>query len=172
MDNQDDAPQTPAAKPAAKRVRAAKAATPTKAVAAKRAPARAAAPKAKATSKPVRALQSEAQSVIGKVKSSARDAASTGKDKASSTLSDVSAMVEDVASTLDAKVGAQYGDYARKAADAVSGLAETLKSKEIDDLLADARNFVRQRPAVAIGAAAALGFVLTRIVRAGDDKEA
>ena len=81
-------------------------------------------------------------------------------------------MVEDVASTLDAKVGAQYGDYARKAADAVSGLAETLKSKEIDDLLADARNFVRQRPAVAIGAAAALGFVLTRIVRAGDDKEA
>lgn len=176
MDNQDDAPQTPAAKPAAKRVRAAKAATPTKAVAAKRAPARAAAPKAKAASKPaskpVRALQSEAQSVIGKVKSSARDAASTGKDKASSTLSDVSAMVEDVASTLDAKVGAQYGDYARKAADAVSGLAETLKSKEIDDLLADARNFVRQRPAVAIGAAAALGFVLTRIVRAGDDKEA
>lgn len=172
MATTDDSPKTPTAKPAAKRTTAPKKAPVAKASAA---PAAEAAPGAKATkpaAKPVRAIQSEAQNVLGKVKTSARDAATTGKDKASSTLTSVSAMVEDVAKTLDDKVGGQYGDYARRAADAVSGLADTLKSKEVDDLLEDARNFVRQRPAVAIGAAAALGFILTRIVKAGDSDEA
>ena len=184
MATTDDAPKTPAAKsakkpaakPAAKRPAARKAA-PAKAPAAK-APAvkatatRATKPATKPTAKPVRALQGEAQSVFGKVKNSARDAAESGKDKATTALSEVSAMVGNVAGALDDKVGPQYGDYARKAADAVSGLADSLKSKDIDDILDQARTFVRQRPAVAIGAAAALGFVLTRIVRAGDNKDA
>jgi len=191
MATTDDAPKkpaakaaaTPAAKPAAKRPTVRKAApakapaaktvatkaTATKATASK---ATAAKPAAKAAAKPGGALQGEAQNMFGKVKTGARDAAASGKDKATSALSEVSAMVGNVAGALDDKVGPQYGDYARKAADAVSGLADSLKSKDIDDLLADARTFVRQRPAVAIGAAAALGFVLTRIVRAGDDKDA
>jgi ElaB/YqjD/DUF883 family membrane-anchored ribosome-binding protein len=179
MATTDDAPKTPAAKstakpaakPVAKRPTARKVA-PEKAPAAKTPAARAAKPATKATAKPVRALQGEAQNMFGKVKSGARDAAASGKDKATSALSEVSAMVGNVAGALDDKVGPQYGDYARKAADAVSGLADSLKSKDIDDLLEDARSFVRQRPAVAIGAAAALGFVLTRIVRAGDNKDA
>ena len=179
MATTDDAPKTPAAKstakpaakPVAKRQTARKVA-PEKAPAAKTPAARAAKPATKATAKPVRALQGEAQNMFGKVKSGARDAAASGKDKATSALSEVSAMVGNVAGALDDKVGPQYGDYARKAADAVSGLADSLKSKDIDDLLEDARTFVRQRPAVAIGAAAALGFVLTRIVRAGDNKDA
>jgi len=191
MATTDDAPKkpaakaaaTPAAKPAAKRPTVRKAApakapaaktvatkaTATKATASK---ATAAKPAAKAAAKPGGELQGEAQNMFGKVKTGARDAAASGKDKATSALSEVSAMVGNVAGALDDKVGPQYGDYARKAADAVSGLADSLKSKDIDDLLADARTFVRQRPAVAIGAAAALGFVLTRIVRAGDDKDA
>jgi ElaB/YqjD/DUF883 family membrane-anchored ribosome-binding protein len=183
MATTDDAPKTPAAKstakstakpaakPVAKRQTARKVA-PEKAPAAKTPAARAAKPATKAKAKPVRALQGEAQNMFGKVKSGARDAAASGKDKATSALSEVSAMVGNVAGALDDKVGPQYGDYARKAADAVSGLADSLKSKDIDDLLEDARTFVRQRPAVAIGAAAALGFVLTRIVRAGDNKDA
>ncbi len=174
---------TPAPKPAAKRPAVRKAApakapaaktvatkaTATKATASKAAAAK---PAAKAAAKPGGALQGEAQNMFGKVKTSARDAAASGKDKATSALSEVSAMVGNVAGALDDKVGPQYGDYARKAADAVSGLADSLKSKDIDDLLDQARTFVRTRPAVAIGAAAALGFVLTRIVRAGDDKDA
>lgn len=175
MATTDETPKKPAAKAAPKRTAAPKTAAAKKAPAAKAKATPAAKPAAKAAkpaAKPVRAIQSEAQNVFGKVKTGARDAANTGKEKASSTLSDVSAMVEDVAKTLDDKVGDQYGDYARRAADAVSGLADTLKSKEVDELLDDARNFVRQRPAVAIGAAAALGFILTRIVKAGDNDEA
>lgn len=173
MATNDVSPKSPAKKPAAKPT--AKRASPAKKVSATGTKA-AASTAVKAAAKPAaqraRALQGEAKNVLGKVKTGAHDAAVSGKEKATSTLDEVSAMVENVASALDDKVGARYGDYARKAADAVSGLADTLKSKDVDELLDDARTFVRKRPAVAIGAAAALGFVLTRIFRAGDDTDA
>ncbi len=75
--------------------------------------------------------------------------------------------IERVAKTVDDRLGKQYGDYARRAASAVSNVADTLKGKEIDDLVADTRKFVREKPAIAIGAAAAIGFVLTRLFRSG-----
>jgi len=165
-------PDAPTAKAAAKPRAPAKKAPAAKKVAApaaKKTPAkRPAAAKAAAPSR-VANIREEADGVLTKVKTSAIDAANTGKDKASSALDDVSSMVEDVARTLDDKVGAQYGDYARKAADALTGAADTLKSKDVNELLDDARNFVRRKPAVAIGAAAALGFVLTRLFKADND---
>lgn len=116
------------------------------------------------------ALREEASNVVSKLKTSAREAAETGKEKTTSTLDEVTAMVEDVARTIDEKAGPKYGSYAHRAADAISGLSETLKTKQLDELIDDARDFVRRRPAVAIGAAAALGFALTRLFRADSDE--
>ncbi len=116
-------------------------------------------------------LKEQASGMAGKAGDKAREYANTGKDKATDALDGISDMVENVAKTTDEKVGAQYGDYARRAAGAVSGVAEALKGKDVDDLVADARNFVREKPAVAIGAAAALGFVLTRLIKAGSNDE-
>jgi ElaB/YqjD/DUF883 family membrane-anchored ribosome-binding protein len=42
-----------------------------------------------------------------------------------------------------------------------------LKAKEHDDLIEDARGFVQKSPAIAIGTAAALGFVLVRLIQSG-----
>ena len=111
-------------------------------------------------------------SLSAKASAKVRDAATQGKERATGALDELSNMVEDVAKTLDEKVGAQYGDYARKAASAVSDVATSLKSKDVDDLVGDARAFVREKPAVAIGAAAALGFFLTRLFKAGSDDKA
>ena len=55
------------------------------------------------------------------------------------------------------------------AADAVDGFAGQVDAKDVDDIVEDARQFVRKSPAVAIGAAAAIGFILARIVRSGRD---
>lgn len=117
-------------------------------------------------------LRQEASNMVRKLKTSAKDAAHSGKEKTADTLDGVTAMVEDVARTIDERVGPQYGAYARRAADALSGMSETLKSKDVDALLEDVRDFVRRRPAVAIGAAAALGFVLTRLLKADQDADA
>ena len=59
-------------------------------------------------------------------------------------------MIEDSARTIDDNVGEKYGDYARSAADAVSSFAEKLNAKEIDEMVDDARDYVRKSPAVAI----------------------
>lgn len=95
----------------------------------------------------------------------ARDLANQGKAKAVSTLDDVVRLVDDAAGTIDKQVGDQYGDYARRAAQGISGFASTLRNKDVDDLARDARDFVRKSPAIAIGAAAAVGFLIARIVK-------
>jgi ElaB/YqjD/DUF883 family membrane-anchored ribosome-binding protein len=92
--------------------------------------------------------------------------AQAGKDRATGAIDDVVRMVEDAASEIDAKIGTQYGDYARRAAQTIGGFSDAFKAKEVDDLFSDARDLVKKSPAVAIGAAAALGFVVARLVRA------
>ncbi|MGL5837102.1 MAG: hypothetical protein ACRCY3_01220 [Sphingorhabdus sp.] len=104
-----------------------------------------------------------------KASARAREAADRGKDKASEALGGIGKVIRDSATAIDEKVGAQYGDYARKAADAVDELAVKMDAKQVDDILEDTRQFVRKSPAVAIGAAAAIGFVLARLVRSGRD---
>ncbi|MFM9828136.1 MAG: hypothetical protein ACKVOB_05230 [Sphingomonas sp.] len=97
----------------------------------------------------------------------ARELVSESTTRAAGALSEVSRMVHDAAETVDEKIGPQYGRYARSAAEALSNFSDTLKEKNADDLIEDARGFVRKSPAVAIGIAAALGFVVARVVKAG-----
>jgi ElaB/YqjD/DUF883 family membrane-anchored ribosome-binding protein len=103
----------------------------------------------------------------------AKSAANQGMERTGSAIENLSKMIEDSAKTIDDNVGEKYGDYARSAADAVSSFAEKLNAKEIDEIVEDARGFVRKSPAVAIGAAAVVGFLISRLVKSGiDDRDA
>lgn len=93
--------------------------------------------------------------------------AGDGKAKAGSALDQVAQMLNDAAGQVDDKLGQQYGQYARSAADTVASLSGAIKDKDVEELLDDARAFVTKSPAVAIGIAAALGFVLARVVQSG-----
>jgi hypothetical protein len=106
---------------------------------------------------------------IGKLREQASEKAFTfanqGKDRATNALEELARVVNDAASTVDDKVGSDYGDYARRAADAVSGAAATLREKDIEALYDDARAFVSKSPAVAVGAAIVIGFAVARLAR-------
>tara|TARA_R110000824_G_scaffold40893_1_gene122165 strand:- start:672 stop:1193 length:522 start_codon:yes stop_codon:yes gene_type:complete len=103
----------------------------------------------------------------------AKSAATQGKERTGNAIENLSKMIEDSARTIDDNVGEKYGNYARSAADAVSSFAEKLNAKEIDEMVEDARGFVRKSPAVAIGAAAVVGFLVSRLIKSGmDDPEA
>ncbi|WP_294322744.1 hypothetical protein [uncultured Sphingomonas sp.] len=117
-------------------------------------------------------LKDEASKLSAKATDKARSLADEGKAKATGALDEFSRLMEDAAGTVDEKLGEQYGQYARSAAKAISGFSDGLRGKEVEDLLADAGDFVRKSPAIAIGTAAALGFVLARIVKAGVDTDA
>jgi len=97
----------------------------------------------------------------------AKDYATTAKDKTTGALHNLTGMAEDVAKTVDERLGGQYGDYVRKAASTVSGLADSIDAKSVDELVDGTRKFVKEKPAVAIGAAVTVGFLLTRLFRAG-----
>jgi ElaB/YqjD/DUF883 family membrane-anchored ribosome-binding protein len=97
----------------------------------------------------------------------AHSAAVQGKAKTGEALHGLAKLLEDSAATIDARAGESYGDYARSAAEAIDSLGEKLDAKDVDELVEDARQFVQKSPAVAIGAAAAIGFIIARMLSSG-----
>ena len=96
-----------------------------------------------------------------------REFADTGKTRATDMLEELSRVVADTADSIDERLGNNYGEYARKAADGVSGFADSLRGKDVDELYDNVRSAVRKSPGLAIGIAAVVGFTLVRLVKAG-----
>ncbi|MET0249170.1 MAG: hypothetical protein ABW164_05525 [Sphingobium sp.] len=143
-------------------------------LAAKVAPLKAQAEKAaKAASEKLQSVdwQAHVEPLKEQAASTARSAAGTAKGATGSAMQSLSRLISDTASTVDAKLGPQYGDYARQAAQTVANAADTLESKDVDELMDEARDFVRKSPAVAIGAAAVVGYVLMRLAKGASTEE-
>jgi ElaB/YqjD/DUF883 family membrane-anchored ribosome-binding protein len=100
-----------------------------------------------------------------------REFAESGKTRASDALDELSRAVGDTAETIDERLGEDYGEYARKAADAVSGFADTLRRKDVDELYDNVRDAVRKSPGIAIGIAAIVGFTLVRLIKSGTPEQ-
>ena len=96
-----------------------------------------------------------------------RNYAVDGKDRATSALDNIAQVVAEAAASVDEKLGAEYGQYAHRAADTVRNFTDSIRDKDVDELYDDARDLVRKSPAVAVGLAAAIGFALIRVVKAG-----
>lgn len=118
---------------------------------------------------PIQQLKEEAGKFGGQASERAKEFAGQGKDRATGALDELTKLIEGAALDVDARLGEQYGDYARSAAKGVSSLAENLRGKEVDDLIADATALVKKSPVIAVGAAAAVGFVIARLVKSGID---
>ena len=112
-------------------------------------------------------LKSQVSSLRDQAGGRVREFADTGKSRATDLLEELSRVVADTADSIDERLGNNYGEYARKAADGVSNLAESLRGKEVDELYDNVRDAVRKSPGVAIGIAAVLGFTLVRLAKAG-----
>jgi ElaB/YqjD/DUF883 family membrane-anchored ribosome-binding protein len=95
--------------------------------------------------------------------------ANEGKAKASGAILSFGKLVEDNAATVDEHAGVTYGDYVRTAGKSVQDFAGHLDSKEFGEMADEVREFVRASPAVALGIAAASGFVLARLFKGSDD---
>lgn len=163
----ETAKPTAAAKPVAKPKSAPKkVATATKPTTSAKAVTKASPPKGKTDDVKTK-VKADMNNFKAKATDSAKAAAEKGKDRATEAVGSIGKLIRDSAATIDDNVGKQYGDYARSAADMVEGFAGKMDAKDVDALAEDARQFVRKSPAVAIGAAAAIGFVLARLVRSG-----
>ena len=101
----------------------------------------------------------------------ARGLVGQGLEKGSEALANVSKMIGDTAGGIDERLGAEYGDYARKAATTLDDVANKLATKDADELIADTRNFVAKSPGIALAGAAVVGFALARLLKVGLDRD-
>lgn len=97
----------------------------------------------------------------------ARGIVTQGLERTSEALANVSKMIGDTASGIDERLGAEYGDYARRAAGSIESVANQIASKDPDELIEDTRNFVRNSPGIALAGAAVVGFVVARLLKSG-----
>ncbi len=123
------------------------------------------------TAEAKQALKDGASKYGAQAADKARTLAEDGKARAGGALDQIAQMLTDAAVQVDEKLGAQYGGYARSAASSVSSFSDSIKAKDVDQLVDEARDLVRKSPAVAIGAAAAVGFVIARLVQSGLDTD-
>jgi hypothetical protein len=107
--------------------------------------------------------------LAGQAADKTRGLVGQGLERSSEALANVSKLVGDTAAGLDERLGEEYGDYARKAATAIDDVANSLASKNPDELIEDTRNFVRKSPGIALAGAAIVGFALARLVKSGLD---
>jgi ElaB/YqjD/DUF883 family membrane-anchored ribosome-binding protein len=110
-------------------------------------------------------LAAEAKAYGEEAKVKGRELATEGKLKAGEGLRSLSRLVDENAHQVDEKLGAKYGDYARSASKSLDGYAAKLDEKSVDDLVEDGREFVRKSPGKALGIAAIVGFMLSRLFR-------
>ncbi len=104
----------------------------------------------------------------------ARGFVGQGIERSAEALANVGKLVGETATGLDERLGEEYGDYARRAAETLESTANRLASKDPDELIDDTRNFIRKSPGVALAGAAIVGFALARLVKSGlssDDDE-
>ena len=101
----------------------------------------------------------------------ARGFVGQGLEKSSEALANVSKMIGDTAGGIDERLGADYGNYARKAASSLEDVANKLATKDADELIADTRNFVAKSPGIALAGAAVVGFALARLLKVGLDRD-
>ncbi len=101
----------------------------------------------------------------------ARGLVSQSLERTAEALGNVSKMVGDTAPGIEERLGPEYGDYARRAAGAIENAANSIASKDPDELIEDTRNFVRNSPGIALAGAAVVGFVVARLLKSGFAKD-
>lgn len=114
----------------------------------------------------------EAKALAAQARDKGIELAHEGKARASDALTAVGNAISGSAGMIDEKLGVKYGDYARAAGQSVTETADTLNVKNFEELGEDVKSFVRKSPATALGIAAVTGYVLARLFRGSDSKDA
>ena len=120
-------------------------------------------------------IRSGREQLAGQAGEKARGLVAQGLERSAEALANVSRVVGDTAPGIEERLGAEYGDYARRAAGAIESAANTIADKNPDELIDDTRNFVRNSPGIALAGAAVVGFVVARLFKTGlarDEDEA
>ena len=94
------------------------------------------------------------------------------KHEAAQRLTPIKTAVQETAHQLRRQGQGSVAEYADKAADQVERFSGYLRETDVDEILEEARSFARQRPALFVGSAVALGFFATRFLKSSSQEAA
>lgn len=121
---------------------------------------------------PKEEIPEKAEALFEAAKKRGRGLLDRQKRAAVEELSSVAGVMRDAASKFEEKQEEGVGDYVRKAADYVESLSSTLNERDLEDLLHQGENLLRERPALSLGMTAGAGFVIGRFLRASSQRVA
>lgn len=116
-------------------------------------------------------LRRGTESLSSQAGEKARGLVGQGLERSAEALGNVAKLVGDTAPGIEDRLGAEYGDYARRAASAIENAANAIAEKNPDELIEDTRDFVRNSPGLALAGAAIVGFVVARVLKTGLAKD-
>ncbi len=99
--------------------------------------------------------------IMGQVRSVVDD----GKTKITTLLDGFVKAAHEIADQLQASGVGPVAKYARQGAEMVTAWSTSLNTKSLEDLVGDARTFVRAKPKAAIGISLVAGFVVSRLFK-------
>ncbi len=94
----------------------------------------------------------------------------TQKDQAAERLSPIKTALQETGQQLRNQGEGSVAQYADRAADQVERFSGYLRESDVDEIMDEARDFARSRPALFLGGAAALGFFGTRFVKSSSEE--
>lgn len=112
-------------------------------------------------------VRSGGEKLSGQAADKARGLVGQGLERSAEALANVGKLVGETAEGLDERLGEEYGNYARRAAEAIDSAANSIASKDADELIEDTRQFIRKSPGVALAGAAIAGFAVARLLKSG-----
>ncbi|MEM1131633.1 MAG: hypothetical protein AAGH53_01710 [Pseudomonadota bacterium] len=104
-------------------------------------------------------------------KARATELANDAKGRISEAIANLGGLIGDSAEVIEERLGTRFGDMARTTSDNVTSAAKKVDESDLGELADETREFVRKSPALAVGIAAAAGFVLARLFKSSGSND-
>ena len=112
-------------------------------------------------------MEAQAKQVFNDARDTARTVATEQKQAAAGGLNDFAGALRRAAQESNGG-SAAISKAAESAADGLQKLSDTLRSKDLDAIVRDAEGFARRQPLAFIGAAAVVGYLAVRFLKASE----
>ena len=103
--------------------------------------------------------------IVGRIRDTAAAQLNTQKDKATEGLGTVATAVRESTQNLRNQQHDVAARYVEQAADQIERISTRLREKDVVELLSDAQQLARRRPALFVGAAFAIGVIGARFLK-------
>lgn len=113
---------------------------------------------------------SASSGIAGKVRERATAQLNTQKDRATDGLGLIAQAVRQTTGKLREDQQDTIAQYVEKAADQIERLSNSLREKDVSELLQDAQRFARRQPALFIGGSFAAGLLAARFLKSSTDE--